>query len=356
MRVILALCLLLLACTDNRPKPPDGGGDTTPVDTTQPPDTLSVDADDTIDTDLYHVDADDTLLKAIIPSAESVAPAPTRRTANLRVASVKGRPLGPTLYLPDDWCDGFVTGTIVSGQPDRIPATLKKARVCNMRISLTIPRTYMTANGQPTGDFSPSRAKSAVDQIAAALNKVPTTDRDFLIYFSVLDDMACTQCWGGHEVTKEETRAHSRYARSKFPSWVAVGLRATPSWMVGWTDWGVDVAAIQWHKRKGPKNLDGVPKLKAYIQAESLAATRVGLRRLMYSVNVHDCGGPSTPPCTPDELREFGKVLIDADLDRNCAFLGWRYDGVYFQRPEYQSAWKYLVGLAAAKPRMACKT
>lgn len=324
---------LLLGACDQRPKPPE-----------QP----AVVEDDTTDTDLYHVDAQDTIIK--VPAT------PEALRARPRAApSIAGLPVGPTLYLPDKWCGGFVSGTIVSGQPDRIVATLKKADYCNMRIALTIPRALMTTNGETHGDFSPARARNTIDAMAAQLAKVPESARDNLLYISTLDDMGCKPCWGGTAISKETTAEHTRYARQTFPSWVPVGLRIDPGWMLGVSNWGVDVTTAAWHKKKGPKNLEGVPKQRAWYDGVQKAAQQLGIQRLIYTVNVHDCNGAGSPPCTPDELRQFGATALNTDSVRNCGMLAWRYDGVYFEKAPYQDAWKYLVNLGRGKPQKTCK-
>lgn len=340
MRKIMALVAVLLLFGCDRPpdRPPD--------------DEYNAAGDLNDDTDLYQLTDEDTLVSVPVP--DSALHAPMRR-----MPVNEGLPVGPTLWLSDKWCSGFVSGTVASGMPERIVAVLDKADRCNIRIALTLPRSLLTTNGEQKGPFSPTRARRAVDLAAAALAKVPASGRDNLLYYSVLDDMGCEPCWGGKKITQSQTAAHTRYARSKFPAWAAVGLRVDPAWMVGIQAWGVDVATAQWHMRKGPKNLSGIPKQRAWYEASRLAAPKVGVKRIIYTVNVHDCEGAppdgNTRPCTPSELRAFGETALNFDPSQNCGFLGWRYDGVYFGRNDYQDVWRHLVNLGRQKPKLACK-
>ena len=347
---LLALLLGVWGC-DRPDRPPPA--DTVPE--VEEPD-IGAAADDMDedfgDTDIWHFDDDDTLTTL-----------PPQRAQMAASTAMEGLPVGPTLYDGDRWCSGnsYVPATIGAGMPDRIAPVLKKANDCNMRIALTLPRSLFTSNGLNHGPYNAVRARRAMDVVAAKLAQVPSAHRDNLLYYSVLDDMGCEACWGGTKVTHEQTAAHTRYARSKFPSWVAVGLRVDPAWMAQSriTDWRVDVTTVQWHTRKGPKNLSGVPKQKAWYEASRLVAPKLGIKRMIYAVNIHDCdGAPHATdgrPCSPQEIRDYGAAAINFDPATNCGFLSWRYDGVYFHRDDYERAWREIIELGRSKPKLLCK-
>jgi len=237
---------------------------------------------------------------------------------------------------------------------------MAEADGCNIRIVSTIPRKYYTTNGQNVGHFDMGKAKATIDRSAAALAALPVSQRDNLLYVSILDDMGCKTCWPPDGISGAQTAELTRYARAKFPSWVAVGLRVDPQWMNKWniTNWGVDVSIMQWHGKKGPKNLTGTAKQRAWYEEGRLAAPRVGVKRIIYSVNILKCegGGNDAPehPCTPTEMEAYLTQAINFDPTTNCGSLSWRWDESMSSQ-NYMDVWRRLVALGVSKPKRLCK-
>lgn len=347
--VLLALLLLSVWGCDRPDRPP-------PADSLPPSDTGGVSTDTSnITSTLVEAEVEVTPEDTVI-TAEDSALVEKRPTPMMPVTT--GIPVGPYDYRSTNWCGGFVSGAAQSAPPEVLIGTLQKADYCNMRITVAIPRRYYTTNGESKGPFSLTLAKRAADRYAAVLAKVPSAYRDNLLYITTLDDMGCTSCWPPNGISRATTAEYTRYVRLKFPAWVAVGLRVDTVWMLGISHWGVDVAVNQWHLRKGPKNLTGVPKQKAWYEAARQAAPKVGVKRMIYSQNIHDCEGAppdgSTRPCTPTELRTYGEVALNFDPTQNCGYISWKWAD-YDERREYQEAWKYLVELGKRKPQVNCR-
>ena len=75
-------------------------------------------------------------------------------------------------------------------------------------------------------------------------------------------------------------------------------------------------------------------------------AQKLGFKIVM-GVNVEDCAGPGTDPCTAEELVRFGTIAVNHPA--SCAFLNWQYDATTWEQAEIRTAWNGLVALAASE-------
>lgn len=66
-------------------------------------------------------------------------------------------------------------------------------------------------------------------------------------------------------------------------------------------------------------------------------------------VNVEDCYGVGTSPCTAADLARFGGMAVSHP--GSCAFINWRYDEGTWGREEIREVWEGL--LVAARERKA---
>lgn len=359
--VIGAIVLVLVAIALIRGGRP--GEEPIVVDTTGPDTTVAVDStprDTVADEEAWREDeewppADQEAVDTLV----SLAP-PPRGAAPRAAASMMGLPVGPSAWPEDKWCSGFITATTESMNLKYWKPGMADADACNIRLVSTIPRKYYTTNGENVGRFDMAKAKATIDRSAAALAALPVSQRDNLLYVSILDDMGCDSCWPPDGISPAQTAELTRYARSKFPSWVAVGLRVDPQWMArsGITNWGVDVSVMQWHRRKGPKNLTGTAKQRAWYLEGVGVAPRVGVKRIVFAVNILKCEGGGNDaqdtPCSPTEMQTHLSLAIETAPTYNCGSLNWRWDESTWSQA-YQDAWRRVVALGNSKPKQLCK-
>ena len=91
---------------------------------------------------------------------------------------------------------------------------------------------------------------------------------------------------------------------------------------------------------------------KAYYENAATIAQRLGLRMVM-GVNVEDCYGGGTDPCTAADLLRFGTMAVSHPA--SCAFIGWRYNEATWQRAEIREAWEGLLAVARGRGAEECR-
>ena len=70
-------------------------------------------------------------------------------------------------------------------------------------------------------------------------------------------------------------------------------------------------------------------------------------------VNVNDCYGVGTSPCTAADLVRLGTMAVRHPA--SCAFLNWRYDEATWARAEIREAWEVLLGVARERGAEECR-
>jgi hypothetical protein len=119
------------------------------------------------------------------------------------------------------------------------------------------------------------------------------------------------------------------------PDWVAKSSILAPL---------LDYTWAQYHTGKGDA--------RKYFDKAAAVAGRLGLRVVM-GLNVHDCYGVGSSPCTAEDLVKFGTMALRHPA--SCAFLSWRYDQPTWQRAEIREAWSGLLATAKGREAEECR-
>src|SRR5689334_8605442 len=121
---------------------------------------------------------------------------------------------------------------------------------------------------------------------------------------------------GGRAVTQVQIAAWAAYARTRLPG-LPLGVRVTPDWVQAYPALAplIDYTWAQYHTRKGDA--------QKYFDGAASGAAKLGLGIVM-GVNVEDCSGGGTAPCTAAELTTYGTIAVTHPA--SCAFLSWRYE------------------------------
>ena len=105
----------------------------------------------------------------------------------------------------------------------------------------------------------------------------------------------------------------------------------------------IDYVWAQYHAGRGDA--------KTYFEREGQAAGKLGLRIVM-GINNHNCNGPRSGRCKPEDIISYGTAAIENAA--NCAFLSYKYDETW-DRPEIGAAWTRLFALAKTRPTVDCR-
>ncbi len=350
---------LLLSC---KPRPTPAPGDSTVVVL---PDTM-----DSVGTDSVLLDQNQGWPGEFPPEPE-LTPADTtltpqdsaaiRAKAHLRGApSSEGRVLGFSTIPKDKWCTGDANATIMSGDPDYLPATIRKAKDCNIGMFWTIPRPMMTTNSQNAGPFSLTKAKAAVDKIAAVVNPMVGTYGKWMLGMSLLDDWKCAPCWGGNQIPLDQIVELVKYAHDKVNPGIPLGLRGEATFLKG-ADFGgaLDYNVEQWHKKKGPKTATNLSdKQLLWYREQASVAKSLGITRQIYAVNVGDMNGgdPGADIASPSDLTTFvgNAVLFDPADAPSCGLLNWKWLRE-FQSGNYPTTIDALAFKASQQTKRSCR-
>jgi hypothetical protein len=269
---------------------------------------------------------------------DSVRLAPAAHSAGL-AAGLSGWPA-------DEYCGGVTSAAMQSLDPLRVLARVQLAARCGVRLVIVPTRRMLTANGQPAGVFSPDSARRLTDRYAAALP--PDTLRKYratLLGFNLADDYNCLACWGGTPVTQAQIAEWAAYARSRLPG-LPLGVRITPDWVAEHPPLAplLDYAWAQYFTRKGEP--------RAYFDTAAAVASRLGLAVVM-GVNVEDCYGVGTSPCTAADLARFGTMAVSHPA--SCGFINWRYEEGTWGREDVREVWEELLAAARGRGARECR-
>jgi hypothetical protein len=254
--------------------------------------------------------------------------------------------IGLSAWPVGSYCSGPMSAAMQQVPPREVLRRIQLAARCGVRLVLVPPRRLLTENGQADGRFSVESAKRLTDNYAEELP--PDTllkYRATILGLNLADDYGCTRCWGGSPITQAEIAQWAAYARTKLPG-VPLGVRVVPEWVARDTALAplLDYAWAQYHTRKGDA--------KTYFDESASTAKRLGLRLVM-GVNVHDCYGVGTNPCTAADLVRYGRMALAHPA--SCAFINWRYDEASYGRPEMREVWEGLVELARKRGAEECR-
>jgi hypothetical protein len=305
----LAVLAAALACHPT-PKPTPPATDSTAI----PADSTSA------DTGL----ADTTDAAAPAPEPE-VTPAdtlPAPRDARRAVLPLTGLPLGLSGYPMDKWGRLPFTGGNITSAPEYMGAVLRRAREAGYRVTLVVPRRFLTKNHAQKGLWSESDVQRTNSLIASKVTN------DTLKKYAALgiltgmiegDDMDDPGSWGGQKVTPAQIEAAYCDMRSKLPS-PALILRVIPAWALQRPSMSrcIDAFVVQYRTKFGDQ-------AAYYAKADADAAKLPYKPRLIKGLNFSDCSVVGGPTCTADQLARFGEKAIDEQ--NSCSANFWNYQG-----------------------------
>jgi hypothetical protein len=254
--------------------------------------------------------------------------------------------IGLSTWPLDSYCSGPMSAAMQQVPPREVLRRVQLGARCGVRLVLVPPRRLLTASGRAAGLFSVESAKRLTDQYAEELP--PDTllkYRATILGLNLADDYGCTRCWGGSPITQAQIAEWAAYARTRLPG-VPLGVRVVPEWVARDSALAplLDYAWAQYHTGKGDA--------KTYFDKAATTAQRLGLRVVM-GVNVKDCYGVGTDPCTAADLVRYGRMALGHPA--SCAFINWRYDEASYGRPEMREVWEGLVELARKRGAEECR-
>jgi hypothetical protein len=263
-----------------------------------------------------------------------------------RVEHARQFAIGMSTWPTEWYCSGPMSAAMQQVPPQEVLRRVQLASRCGVRLVLVPPRRMLTVDGQPDGRFSVDEAKRVIDRYARELPPDTLAKyRSTILGFNLADDYGCLKCWGGKAITQGEVAEWATYAREKLPG-VPLGVRVVPEWVGRDPNLAplLDYAWAQYHTRKGDA--------KSYFDEAAATAEKLGLRVVM-GVNVKDCYGVGTNPCSAEDLVRYGKMALDHPA--SCAFINWRYDEDTWKRADIREVWQGLVELARKRGAEECR-
>jgi hypothetical protein len=278
--------------------------------------------------------------------AQDGAPADEAGAEARRVEHAKQFAIGMSTWPTEWYCSGPMSAAMQQVPPQEVLRRVQLASRCGVRLVLVPPRRMLTADGQPDGRFSVDMANRVIDKYARELPPDTLAKyRSTLLGFNLADDYGCLKCWGGKAITQGEIAEWAGYAREQLPG-VPLGVRVVPEWVGRDPKLAslLDYAWAQYHTRKGDA--------QSYFDEAAATAEKLGLRVVM-GVNVKDCYGVGTNPCSADDLVRYGKMALDHPA--SCAFINWRYDEDTWKRADVREVWQGLVEMARKRGAEECR-
>ncbi len=261
-------------------------------------------------------------------------------------AGTAGFAAGMSQWPAASYCAGPASAATQPLDPRAVLGRVQLAARCGVRLVIVPPRRYLTTNGQTTGVFSVDSAKRLIDRYAAVLPADTLRKyRATILGLNLGDDYSCRDCWGGQAVTQTQIAAWAAYARTRLPG-LPLGVRVTPDWVAASPSLAplLDYTWAQYHTGKGAA--------QAYFDTAAATAAKLGLRVVM-GLNVHDCYGVRTSPCSAADLVKFGMLAVNHP--GSCAFLSWRYDRTTWEQAEIREAWEGLLVAARGRRGEECR-
>jgi len=263
-----------------------------------------------------------------------------------RVEHAKQFAIGMSAWPTQWYCSGPMSAAMQQVPPQEVLRRIQLASRCGVRLVLVPPRRMLTATRAPDGPFSVDEANRTIDAYARQLPPDTLAKyRATILGFNLADDYGCEHCWGGRKITQGEIAEWAAYARGKLPG-VALGVRVVPEWVGRNPKLAslIDYTWAQYHTRKGTA--------KEYYDEAAATAEKLGIRVVM-GVNVKDCYGVGTDPCTAEDLVRYGRMALSHPS--SCAFINWRYDEESWKRADIREVWQGLVELARKRGAEECR-
>ena len=263
-----------------------------------------------------------------------------------RVEHARQFAIGMSTWPTELYCSGPMSAAMQQVPPQDVLRRIQLASRCGVRLILIPPRRMLTVNGRPNGRFSVDAANRTIDDYARQLPPDTLAKyRSTILGFNLADDYGCLRCWGGTAITQGEIAEWATYTRRKLPG-VPLGVRVVPEWVARDPSLAplLDYAWAQYHTRKGTA--------KEYFDDAAATAEKLGLRVVM-GVNVKDCYGVGTHPCTAEDLVRYGRMALSHPA--SCAFINWRYEEETWKRADIREVWQGLVEQARKRGAEECR-
>lgn len=260
--------------------------------------------------------------------------------------SAKDFAIGLSGWPPESFCDGPLSAAMQQVPPKEVRQRVRRAAECGVRLVLIPPRRMITVNNRPDGPFSIDRARELMDRYAEELpSDFVEKYKGAILGFNLADDYGCKRCWGGEPITQSQIAEWAAYARTKLPD-VPLGVRVVPDWVEKDPELAplLDYAWAQYHTGKGDA--------KSYFDRAAKTAEKLGLRVVM-GVNVHDCYGVGTDPCSPEDLIRYGRMALSHPA--SCAFINWKYDERAWLQADMRKVWDELADMAKKRGAQECR-
>lgn len=253
---------------------------------------------------------------------------------------------GLSAWPESSYCSGPATAAMQQLDPRVVLGRIQRAAECGVRLVIVPPRRLISASGAPGGAFAADSARRLTDRYAAVLPADTLRKyRETILGMNLTDDYACLACWGGKGVTQAEIASWAAYTRTRLPG-LPLGVRVTPDWVAAHPPLAplLDYTWAQYHTRKG--------EAQVYYDTAAELAGRLGLRVVM-GVNVEDCYGVGSGPCTAVDLARFGALAVTHPA--SCAFISWRYREDTWKRSDIRSVWDRLLAEAGKRDARDCR-
>lgn len=344
--VMLLLAILFASGCRPKPAPVVERPDTVQVDSTAPvaEPTDSAVSDSASDDSTA---ADTTCMGGCGPEVtakDTLSQVPAGRRRAITPANL---PVGLSHWPLDKFCNGPLTGTVVTVTPDAAPGVLHRAADCGVRVMLAPPRRYMTTNGENNGHFSLSRAKEQVDRLA---RRLPPSESDrYPKAFGgwwMIDEPKCANCWGGRSITPSDLSNYLAYARQKLGHPIIArenpqNLRGTYPGAVK----SIDAGWVVWTMRRSLGQ-------RAYYDLHASIARDLGIKVALV-FNAADCSGNLTSPCSASQIAQYSQVA--ATHAANCFDVSWQWESGTWGQSAIRTAWGNAVNLGRAQSARSCR-
>ena len=272
-----------------------------------------------------------------------------------------GIPFGP-FALPASRYGPEFTGAYRPPGPDSgagvaqlLLADLEKARRTNTRVllNLTGPEHYFADDA----GFSLAQWKRLVDRFRGLDLTSYIADGTIVGHF-LMDEPNDASNWNGKPVSPAEVEEMAKYSKEIWPAMPAI-VRAWSDYLIGFHYQYLDAAWAQYCLYCGNSRYR-LP-IDAFTAQAVLDAHAAGLG-LVVGLNVLSGGSgasgipgrkPGQYAMSAGEIRSWGDALLREPYI--CAFFMWKYDSVYFSRPEIKAALLDLSHQAQNHPKQACR-
>jgi hypothetical protein len=261
--------------------------------------------------------------------------------ATLSSSGFSGIPFGAftqplSLYGPT-----YTGGHLNPESPEYLLSRLATIRAAGGRVVLALaggPSAFTNADGTFNFDLWKTRlARYSVIDFNSYISD------GTIVGVFLIDEPACSMCWGGQAIPQDTVEAMARYSKSIWPTMTTIA-RVDPTWLKEFSGQYVylDAGWGQYVVRKGDVN--------AYLSDNVAAAQAKGLG-LIVGLNVLR-GGLNQASLTPSQIKSFGSVLLGSSYA--CAFISWKYDVAYFSRSDIKSALELLSKKAKRHAPTSC--